>query len=51
VLADVYQVIAGRQPESGEVTVMGDDAVLPGRFRVGAAAAACVGATTPAADG
>jgi crotonobetainyl-CoA:carnitine CoA-transferase CaiB-like acyl-CoA transferase len=49
VLADVYQLVAGRRPESGEVTVMGDDAVLPGRFRVGAAAAACVGVTTLAA--
>ncbi|HEY1570167.1 MAG TPA: CoA transferase [Pseudonocardiaceae bacterium] len=49
VFADSYAEIAGRRPTPGEVTITGDDPLLPGRFRVGAAAAACVGAMTLAA--
>ncbi|HEY3749737.1 MAG TPA: CoA transferase [Pseudonocardiaceae bacterium] len=49
VLTDLYQRVAGRRPDPAEVTVVGDDQILPGRFRVGAAAAACVGTATLAA--
>jgi crotonobetainyl-CoA:carnitine CoA-transferase CaiB-like acyl-CoA transferase len=49
VLTDLYQQVAGRRPDATEITVTGDDPLLPGRFRVAAAAAACVGTTTLAA--
>lgn len=46
VFADLYQQVAGSRPDA---TITGDDPLLPGRFRVAAAAAACVGTTTLAA--
>jgi crotonobetainyl-CoA:carnitine CoA-transferase CaiB-like acyl-CoA transferase len=49
VLADLYQQVAGRRPEPAEVTVSGDDPVLPGRFHVTRAAAASVATATLAA--
>jgi crotonobetainyl-CoA:carnitine CoA-transferase CaiB-like acyl-CoA transferase len=49
VLADLHQQVAGRRPDPAEITVTGDDPMLPGRFRLAAAAAACVGTTTLAA--
>jgi crotonobetainyl-CoA:carnitine CoA-transferase CaiB-like acyl-CoA transferase len=49
VFADLYQQVAGRRPDPAEVTVKGDDPLLPGRFRIGAEAAACVGTMTLAA--
>lgn len=48
-LADLFQEVTGEPPEPGSVRLVGDDPVLPGLFRVGALAAACVGATTAAA--
>lgn len=49
VLADLHQQVTDRRPADGDVTVVGDDPQLPGRYRVGAAAAACVGTATLAA--
>jgi crotonobetainyl-CoA:carnitine CoA-transferase CaiB-like acyl-CoA transferase len=49
VLADLHQQVAGRRPDPAEVAVVGGDPLLPGRFRVDAAAIACVGTATLAA--
>lgn len=49
IFADLYQQVAGRRPDPAEAVVVGDDPFLPGRFRVTAAAAACVATTTVAA--
>jgi crotonobetainyl-CoA:carnitine CoA-transferase CaiB-like acyl-CoA transferase len=49
VFADLHPQVADRRPAPDEVDVVGDDPQLPGRFRVGAAAAACVGSATLAA--
>jgi crotonobetainyl-CoA:carnitine CoA-transferase CaiB-like acyl-CoA transferase len=48
-LAQLYREVTGEPLESGSARVVGDDPVLPGLFRVGALAAASVGATTAAA--
>ncbi|HWE89957.1 MAG TPA: CoA transferase [Pseudonocardiaceae bacterium] len=48
-LAELYREVTGEPLASGSVRVVGDDPVLPGLFRVGALAAASVGATTAAA--
>ncbi|HEX3790904.1 MAG TPA: CoA transferase [Pseudonocardiaceae bacterium] len=47
--AHLYREVTGELAESGAVRVVGDDPQLSGRFRVGALAAACIGATTLAA--
>ncbi|HEX5402118.1 MAG TPA: CoA transferase [Pseudonocardiaceae bacterium] len=44
---DLYQHVAGHGPD--QAVVVGDEPVLPGRFQVDAAAAACVGTATLAA--
>lgn len=46
VYTELYRLLSD---DSVPVDIVGDDPVLPGRFRVAAAAAACVGATTAAA--
>ena len=48
-LADLFEEVTGERLQPGSVRLTGDDPVLPGRFRVGALAAASVGATTAAA--
>lgn len=49
IAGELWAELTGRRPDADAIAISGREDVLPGRFRVAAAAGACVGVTTHAA--